>query len=82
VMTRASGRASLYCAHVQGIPTMRRSLLLLPFCLAAATLAGCGNQGPLVYPPTRPVSADTAPAKPLSAPAPAASSGMPELMHP
>ncbi len=61
---------------------MRRTLLLLPFCLAAATLAGCGNQGPLVYPPTRPVPADTTPATTVPAPAPAASTGMPELMHP
>jgi predicted small lipoprotein YifL len=36
---------------------MRRSILLLPFCLVAATLAGCGQKGPLVLPPTRPIAA-------------------------
>lgn len=53
---------------------MRRSFLLLPFCLAAAVLAGCGNKGPLVLPPTRPSSAATAPT-PLP-PAPASSSAL------
>ena len=43
---------------------MRRSLLLLPFCLALATLAGCGNKGPLVL-PTHPASASTT-AKPAT----------------
>jgi predicted small lipoprotein YifL len=38
---------------------MRRSLLLLPSCLVAVLLAGCGQKGPLVLPP--------APAKPASA---------------
>jgi predicted small lipoprotein YifL len=37
---------------------MRRSLLLLPLCLALATLAGCGNKGPLVL-PSQPASAST-----------------------
>ena len=41
---------------------MRRSSLLLPFCLVVATLAGCGNKGPLALPPTRPAAATTAPA--------------------
>lgn len=54
---------------------MRRSSLLLPLCLVVATLAGCGNKGPLVLPPTRPVPATTAPAP--VAPAVAASSAMP-----
>ncbi|KZC16723.1 sugar transporter [Rhodanobacter sp. FW510-R12] len=53
---------------------MRRSLLLLPFCLAIATLAGCGNKGPLVL-PTQPAAASTT-AKP-AAPAPPASAGNP-----
>ncbi|MFA6232175.1 MAG: lipoprotein [Rhodanobacter sp.] len=45
---------------------MRRSLLLLPFVFVAALLAGCGNKGPLVLPPTKPVQI-----KPVeSAPAP------------
>ena len=57
---------------------MRRSLLLLPLTLVIATLAGCGNKGPLVYPPTRPGPASTVPAP--ATPAPATSSAMPELM--
>ena len=47
---------------------MRRSLLLLPLALVVALLAGCGNKGPLVLPPTRP-------APPASAPAPVAPAG-------
>lgn len=48
---------------------MRRSLLLLPFCLVVATLAGCGNKGPLTLPPTRQaaVPAATQPAAPATA---------------
>ena len=61
---------------------MRRSLLLLPLSLVVATLAGCGNKGPLVYPPTRPVPANSTTAPAPTAPAPAASTAMPELMHP
>ncbi|MDQ6646123.1 MAG: lipoprotein [Pseudomonadota bacterium] len=65
---------------------MRRSLLLLPLCLVVATLAGCGNKGPLVYPPARPTPAGSTPVQlapaPLSAPAPAASSEMPGTMRP
>ena len=48
---------------------MRRSLLLLPFCLALATLAGCGNKGPLVL-PTQPASTSTT-AKPAAPALPA-----------
>ena len=48
---------------------MRRSLLLLPLCLALATLAGCGNKGPLVL-PTHPASASTT-AKPATPALPA-----------
>ncbi len=54
---------------------MRRSHLLLPFCLVVATLAGCGNKGPLFYPPTKPTPASTTPA-PMT-PAPTSSSAMP-----
>lgn len=54
---------------------MRRSILLLPFCLAAVTLAGCGNKGPLYLPakPVAPATAATvqAPATAASTPAPA-----------
>ena len=52
---------------------MRRSLLLLPVCLAVAALAGCGLKGPLVMPPAKPASAQApAPAgTALPAPAPA-----------
>jgi predicted small lipoprotein YifL len=39
---------------------MRRSILLLTTCLAFAAIAGCGNKGPLYYPP--PASAHPAPA--------------------
>lgn len=48
---------------------MRRSLLLLPLCLALATLAGCGNKGPLVL-PTHPASTSTT-AKPAAPALPA-----------
>jgi len=51
---------------------MRRSLLLLPVCLAVAALAGCGLKGPLVMPPAKPASAP-APA----APAPASTAALP-----
>ncbi|OOG38978.1 lipoprotein [Rhodanobacter sp. C05] len=50
---------------------MHRSFLLLPLCLVVALLAGCGQKGPLVLPPTKPVSASST-AKPRM-PAPAAS---------
>jgi len=52
---------------------MRRSLLLLPICLAVAALAGCGLKGPLVMPPAEPASAPVpAPAgTALPAPTPA-----------
>ncbi|HEY0197819.1 MAG TPA: lipoprotein [Rhodanobacter sp.] len=52
---------------------MRRSNLLLPLCLVAVALAGCGQKGPLFMPP-KPGPAPTAakPAVPASvAPAPA-----------
>ncbi|AGG91000.1 MULTISPECIES: lipoprotein [Rhodanobacter] len=54
---------------------MRRSFLLLPLCLALATLAGCGNKGPLVL-PSQPAAASTtvqpaAPALPASVDEPA-----------
>jgi len=64
---------------------MRRPILL-PFCLAAFALAGCGNKGPLYLParPAVPAPATTAPAPastaaptaPVSTPAPA-SAAMP-----
>ncbi|HJW05780.1 MAG TPA: lipoprotein [Rhodanobacter sp.] len=55
---------------------MRRSFLLLPFCLAVAALAGCGNKGPLVL-PSPPAAASTTvqpatPALPASVADPAA----------
>ena len=55
---------------------MRRLLLL---CLAAATLAGCGNKGPLVL-PTKPPAATPAPApaSTASTPAPARSAPAPQ----
>ncbi|KZC23681.1 sugar transporter [Rhodanobacter thiooxydans] len=56
---------------------MRRSFLLLPFCFAVATLAGCGNKGPLVLPSSQPAAASTTvkpavPAVPASVGDPAA----------
>ncbi|HEY8682314.1 MAG TPA: lipoprotein [Rhodanobacter sp.] len=35
---------------------MRPSILLLSLCLLAAMLAGCGQKGPLVLPPTKPTA--------------------------
>jgi len=61
---------------------MRRPLLL-PLCLAAAVLAGCGNKGPLYMPnnPNPPVyvpsKAAPAPAASQVSPATAASSAVP-----
>ncbi|WP_158881152.1 lipoprotein [Rhodanobacter sp. L36] len=48
---------------------MRRSNLLLSLCLVAATLAGCGQKGPLTMPPARPVSAKPAAAASVARPA-------------
>lgn len=59
---------------------MRRSLLLLPLSLVVAMLAGCGNKGPLVLPPPRPVPAASAPAP--AVPATAGSSTMPTTGQP
>ncbi|KAA0069648.1 lipoprotein [Rhodanobacter sp. T12-5] len=59
---------------------MRRTFLLLPFCLAFATLAGCGNKGPLVLPPSRPAPATSAPAPVV--PATAATSTTPAANQP
>lgn len=61
---------------------MRRPLLL-PLCLAAAMLAGCGNKGPLYLPnnPHPPVyvppARQPAPAASQATPAPAGSSAVP-----
>jgi predicted small lipoprotein YifL len=41
---------------------MRRSILLLPTCLAFVAISGCGNKGPLYMPPPEP--------KPAPAPTP------------
>jgi predicted small lipoprotein YifL len=65
-------------------PAMRRSNLLLPLCLVAATLVGCGQKGPLTMPPAKPTPASTVskPAVPASvAPAPAASSTLPDAVQ-
>lgn len=53
---------------------MRRSILCTALLLAAGLLAGCGNKGPLVMPPTQPGNT-AAPA--ASAPAPATSATLP-----
>lgn len=39
---------------------MRRSLLLLPLCVAFVVVAGCGQKGPLVLPPAKPAAPATA----------------------
>ena len=41
---------------------MRRSILLLPTCLALMAIAGCGNKGPLYYPKPAPPAVHPAPA--------------------
>ncbi|HET6806160.1 MAG TPA: lipoprotein [Frateuria sp.] len=51
---------------------MRRTLLCTVLLLAMGLLAGCGNKGPLVFPPARPGST-VAPAASAPAPASAAS---------
>lgn len=58
---------------------MRRPILVsLPLYLAMATLAGCGNKGPLVLPPPKPTSAaKPATVTPASKPAAAASAPKP-----
>ncbi|GGA30963.1 LPS translocon maturation chaperone LptM [Dyella nitratireducens] len=65
---------------------MRRSILLLPTCLAFVAIAGCGNKGPLYYakptpPPLHPAAAAAAapapaPAHAGTAPAPASASSV------
>ncbi len=52
------------------------ALLLISFCVAVGTLAGCGQKGPLVMPPppTKPVPASaSSTVKPGQAPVPASS---------
>ena len=53
---------------------MRRSILLLPLCVAVAALSGCGNKGPLFMPPK---PAAPAAAKPAPAPAPSSTAAAP-----
>jgi predicted small lipoprotein YifL len=60
------GRLGYTAVDSPGLCTMRRSILLLPACLAFAAISGCGNKGPLYMPPPTP-----APAKPAPKPAPA-----------
>ncbi|WP_266168681.1 LPS translocon maturation chaperone LptM [Dyella subtropica] len=53
---------------------MRRSILLLPLCFVMASLAGCGNKGPLYMPAPKPTptpaAATVAPASAATAAAP------------
>lgn len=49
---------------------MRRPLLLIPLCLAATVLAGCGQKGPLFMPP--PTKSAPAPASTTVRPIPVA----------
>jgi predicted small lipoprotein YifL len=67
-------RLAILRSYFAEIPAMRRSILLLPFCLAAFALAGCGNKGPL-YLPAKPVA--PAPAATTSAPATTVSTSAP-----
>ncbi|HKT29835.1 LPS translocon maturation chaperone LptM [Dyella sp.] len=53
---------------------MRRSILLLPTCLALVAIAGCGNKGPLYYAKPTPPPLHQAPAP---APAPASTAAAP-----
>ncbi|MBE1162095.1 LPS translocon maturation chaperone LptM [Dyella acidiphila] len=46
---------------------MRRTILLLPACLAFAAMSGCGNKGPLYYPPPTPAAAPAPKPAPLPA---------------
>ena len=56
---------------------MRRSILLLPTCLAVIAMGGCGNKGPLYYPPPPAHhAAAPAPAHAATAAAPARSSSV------
>lgn len=59
---------------------MRRSLLLLPFCLATVALAGCGNKGPL-YLPAKPAAAAPLPAPAGSASTTTPAAAMPAASH-
>ena len=53
---------------------MRRSILLLPTCLALVAIAGCGNKGSLYYAKPTPPPLHQAPAP---APAPASTAAAP-----
>jgi len=53
---------------------MRRSILLLPLCVAVAALSGCGNKGPLFMPPPKPTPTPTTMPP---APAPASTAAQP-----
>lgn len=55
---------------------MRRSILLLTTCLAYAAIAGCGNKGPLYYPPPAAAHPAPAPAHAATAQAPASASSV------
>ncbi|OOG49851.1 lipoprotein [Rhodanobacter sp. C01] len=55
---------------------MHRTALLL-LCLVVALLAGCGQKGPLVLPPTKPATASSTAKPPVPAPVPATSSTAP-----
>jgi predicted small lipoprotein YifL len=62
----------------EGSPPMRRSILLLPTCLALVAIAGCGNKGPLYYakPTPPPLHQAPAPAPASTAAAPASASSV------
>lgn len=71
-----SGRLGYTAFVSQGFCIMRRSILLLPACLAFAAISGCGNKGPLYYPPKE-RALTPAPAHPAAAPAHASTAAAP-----
>jgi predicted small lipoprotein YifL len=56
---------------------MRRSILLLPVCLAFVAISGCGNKGPLYMPPPEPNPAPAKPAPATPSPAHASTAAQP-----
>jgi len=62
--------ASRYTAGMNSLP-LNHMLRLVFIAAALATLAGCGNKGPLVLPtpPAAPIEPATVPATPAEAPA-------------
>lgn len=66
---RAPPYASRYTARMNSLP-LNHMLRLVFIAVALATLAGCGNKGPLVLPtpPAAPIEPTTVPATPTEVP--------------